>query len=198
MTETEPRCAICWAPHWHVERTQPTGLQRMHVIPRSKRRCDEDYNTLFGCWRCHGNQHCPNAPGWQSLTLPMLLHVKRASGEWRPHELEHLYCRRLPDLEPLPEEYLRERRRFTPYELPMPKTLHSDEAERLMLDPYWQPTWTLDKVIEPDGRVWWQVRDGVLVTAKEWGRGTSDVEAIREAIEKNRRRKPTNGALPND
>lgn len=111
-------CQVCFAPHWHVERTQVAGLALHHLVGR-KRRCDERYALLIVCPRDHDCFHSRVA-GWPALTLGMLLGCKRETdrGHWRPKKLRELYCRALPGLEPLPEAFMRERARWRPFDLP--------------------------------------------------------------------------------
>lgn len=108
--EFHARCMICHLPHWRAEREQITGLQKMHIIRRSIRRCDSVENLLLGCSRCHEAEH-RRMPYWPALSLPHLLYAKLTSdgANWNPDALEELYRRRLPQPMPLPQKYLDER-----------------------------------------------------------------------------------------
>ena len=88
-----------------------------HIIHRSIRRSDESWNILRCCHRCHESHHSRVA-GWPELTLAHMLFVKRESGDWKPKLLRELYCKALPKTAKLPPEYIRERAKYRPFELP--------------------------------------------------------------------------------
>jgi predicted restriction endonuclease len=108
------RCAVCWRefnPHvWEG------GLYVHHLIRGSNSRSDEPANLLLLCRRhhecCHDGQYRDEAgeivPG---ISLGAQLQLKSESNEWNPERLAKLYHKRLPELEPLADYYLRERTR---------------------------------------------------------------------------------------
>lgn len=114
------RCACCWAPSGNgIE------LHRHHLLGGSQR-IDDQRNLILLCFqwqpnqpRCHDLYHghkIPKGNGeyWTPLTLGMLLVLKAESdpNKYDPDWLREKYRRALPDPEPLPEEYIREREKW--------------------------------------------------------------------------------------
>lgn len=119
-------------------------------------------------------------PGFEGLNFANILWAKRASGFWHPDVLRELYRRPLPPLERLPPRYEMERQRNRPV---APIQIHSDEAEALLCNAFFLPTWKLTKLLTDKGTRWEVVeqRGAKLVVL---GKGETDVEACREALEK--------------
>lgn len=102
-------------------------LHKHHILGGAKR-IDDQRNLLLLCFqwnandcRCHDVYHgerVPRADGyWPALTLGAILGVKRESDpdNYDPAWLQEvLGNKRLPEIEPLPEEFLKERRRWSP------------------------------------------------------------------------------------
>lgn len=108
------RCQVCHAP-WN--RSGWRGLAVHHIIRGSNGRDDEPCNFLLLCAdhhdACHDGQvRIADGKLWPAITLAMVLWVKSQTEEWNPERLEELYHRRLPDLEPLHPDYLREQSRW--------------------------------------------------------------------------------------
>lgn len=113
-------CACCdWTP-WQRKRLSfddcKFALQVHHIIKQG--RSDDECNLLRLCNRCHDlaeYMHIRQESGvlFPKLTLGMCLWLKKESDpeHWNPERLEQLYHKRLPDLEPVPEVFIRERER---------------------------------------------------------------------------------------
>ena len=115
------RCACCWAP------LDGPGIElhKHHLLTGSKR-IDDPRMLLLLCFqwgdfrpRCHDIYHGHRIPKrnggyWSALTLGHLLVLKAENDQenYDPHWLTKVYGRPLPDPEPLPEEYIRERERW--------------------------------------------------------------------------------------
>lgn len=112
-------CQVCFLPA-HLADRQIAPLCEHHLVHRSIRRCDEPFNKLTVCFRCHASHH-DRVAGWPELSLGNMLWAKRDTEPrgWKPKKLRELYCKALPRLEPLPEEYLAERRKYRPCLLPV-------------------------------------------------------------------------------
>ncbi len=106
------KCQVCGRNEQQIKRDSefPNLLQTHHLIGGAGR-SDEPCNFLRLCPRCHEVYHGfrvkRNGTYWPNLTMGMLLTAKReADGdEWDPARLSVLRHRKIPDLEPIPEEY---------------------------------------------------------------------------------------------
>lgn len=118
------RCAVCHMPNGHI-----FGFNQIHHLLGGARRIDDPRNLLLLCFqwpdascRCHDIFHgarIRRADGtyWPQLTLGMLLGVKHECDPVN-FDLDWLQeisgRRRLPDIEPLPDAFLKERMRWEP------------------------------------------------------------------------------------
>ncbi len=115
--ERKPRCACCWIGHAEAERVRWPGIQVHHIIKRSRHRCDEPWNLLRLCERCHrlaeGEKVRERGMLLPRIELGVTLWLKFVEDrrEWNPAGLESIYHRRLPPLLGVPEEFLAERSR---------------------------------------------------------------------------------------
>lgn len=121
------RCAVCWAPGRKDRSTG--GILQLHHMLGGARRIDDARNFLLLCFkwndgacRCHDLFHGErirrnDGEYWPQLTLGHLLGVKR---ECDPQNFDLDWLqeisgrRRLPDIEPLPDAFLKERMRWEP------------------------------------------------------------------------------------
>lgn len=119
------RCACCWAPGGLSTAT----LHRHHLLGGA-RRIDDPRNLLLLCFqwneyrpRCHDLFHGANIRRedgslWPALTLGMMLVLKAESDpdNYDPEYLQSLLGKRLlPEIEPLPQEFITERERWEQY-----------------------------------------------------------------------------------
>ncbi len=76
-------------------------------------RSDDLCNLLRLCQRCHDRVH-GGTKDW--LTLPIQLSLKklRDPAHWNPARLRELFLKNLPDLQPVPSEYLVEFEKWRP------------------------------------------------------------------------------------
>lgn len=109
----QTRCAACWRP---VSDPPWLGFSVHHLVRRS--RSDEACNLLLLCeWPCH--RSCDGAVifryvGIIECTLGAQLTIKAESDEYDPERLRELrHNEALPELLPIPEWFLQERRRWT-------------------------------------------------------------------------------------
>lgn len=117
------RCHVCWKDHREASFADVVGLSTHHLVKRSRRLCHLPWNLLRCCMICHelaegAYMPDPAAPGLYlpRLTFAICLGVKREldAGEWRADLLEELYGARLPEIEPLPDYFVRQRERREP------------------------------------------------------------------------------------
>lgn len=113
----QTRCAACWRP---VSDPPWLGFSVHHLVRRS--RSDEACNLLFLCEQpchkcCDGEQLVMWSSGWLPTSLPLgaQLTIKAETpDEWNPERLRELrHKESLPELLPIPEWFLQERRRWT-------------------------------------------------------------------------------------
>lgn len=104
-------CEACFANyHW-------LGFHEHHLIPRSRCRgrkgWDSKPNKVRLCARCHDCVHSHHEPGFETLTMAMLLWVRlEVPSLWDKELLERLNApRALPYPEPLPVCFHQERLR---------------------------------------------------------------------------------------
>lgn len=114
-------CQICWKPEGLV---LFPPMQTHHIIKNG--RSDEPCNLLRVCPACHGiieGERWPMKGGgyWPRITLGMILKIKHDEGQLDLDRLTMLYRGRqrtehydpLPALEELPEEYQKERQKWS-------------------------------------------------------------------------------------
>jgi len=116
------RCACCWAPF-----NGTSIVAHRHHLLGASRREDDPRNLLLLCFqwaeyrpRCHDLYHGANIRRedgtlWPQLTTGMCLVLKAESDpeNYDPEWLQDLMGKRLlPEIEPLPEEFIRERERW--------------------------------------------------------------------------------------
>ncbi len=112
------RCMCCFASAERAAFEFWPGLQTHHLVKRSRRRCDEPWNLLRLCQRCHdlAELHTYRERGIVVPKLPfeICLWVKRDQdySSWSPLRLGEIYGRQLPRPTPLPEYFVRERERL--------------------------------------------------------------------------------------
>lgn len=110
-------CAACWwNPNLHRTDEYRTRVDVHHLIKQD--RSHEPCNLLRLCNKCHdlaeGHTIRENGIALPKLTLGMCLWLKVEcdSENWNPGRLLELWHRAsLPELEPVPEVFLRERQR---------------------------------------------------------------------------------------
>jgi hypothetical protein len=110
-----PRCACCWIDHRKAERERWPGIQVHHIIKRSRHRCDEPWNLLRLCERCHrlaeGETIRDRGVVLPKLSLGHTLWLKFVADphEWEPEKMAAIYHRELPPLLGLPDAFQAER-----------------------------------------------------------------------------------------
>lgn len=118
-TKSAERCMLCWCPVAEILRTQVCQfgpIERAHIVSRSKCDCNERFNLVLSCPRCHRCERGPKDPGWPDIGTAEFLYVKLTEdrGHWDPDRLEELFHRRLPHEQPLPERFWEERAIWQP------------------------------------------------------------------------------------
>jgi hypothetical protein len=115
-------CAVCFI-HYTVAYLErfPQPLQRHHIVGGTSK-FDHEANWLKLCSLCHDHYHSGGKRFREGERLPDLVlgHILWSKRDvdpdsWDPELLKAKRGRGLPDLIPLPVEFLRERERHGPY-----------------------------------------------------------------------------------